>query len=300
MKKLIGFATFALVSVAVYFHPFSAPPSSEDTRSTPVVVGVLPDQDTATLSGNLAPLLAYLGQETGEEFELLIPDDYEHLLSLFEDGLVDLAYFGGLTFVHASESLGAVPLVMRAADRNFTTTFVVRNEPPWNTCQRLACEALKGTVITFGSRLSTSGHLMPRHFLQSELGIVPEEHFLETRYSGAHDLTARAVRSGDAAIGAMNTAIYNEMLVDGRLLRDALIPIWQTPPYANYVWAVQPDLDSDLIDDIREAFLGLSMSERDQRGILLGLRAEAFLPASGQDYDALATVVIASGLLPNQ
>ena len=124
---------------------------------------------------------------------------------------------------------------MWAASRKFATIFAARNELPRSTCQRLVYESLEEAVITAGSRLSTLGHPMPRHFHQSELGSVPESHSSETRYSGAHDLTARAVRSGDATIGAIDAVIYSEMLADGRISRDVVIPIWQSPPYANCV-----------------------------------------------------------------
>lgn len=48
----------------------------------------------------------------------------------------------------------------------------------------------KGKVFSSGSNLSTSGHLLPRHFLK-EMGIEPENYFSWVDYSGKHDLAAK-------------------------------------------------------------------------------------------------------------
>ena len=228
--KTMGFLGAFLLALAAATAAFFGMTSSRGWNNETIQVGVLPDQNPATLKANFEPLLDYLERQTELEFELVLPDDYQHLVTLFEEGDVQLAYFGGLTFVQAQDSVGAVPLVMRETDTRFTTSLVVRNEDPWNSCWQLACDELKGTTIAFGSRLSTSGHLMPRYFLQSELGIVPEEFFGEVEYTGAHDKTAADVLSGSVDIGAINSAIFGAMSTDGRVASSALFSIWETPP----------------------------------------------------------------------
>lgn len=297
--RLAGTGTIAALVIGAIVFAFIRISASEDRAAQKMSVGVLPDQSAAALKLSFDPLLEYLALQTGREFELLIPDDYQHLVELFESGAVDLAYFGGLTFAQARQSVGAVPVVMREADRRFTTSFIVRNEPPWDACLQLACDALDGAVLTFGSRLSTSGHLMPRYYLRSELGLVPEDSFGGVRYSGAHDQTALDVQSGAATIGAMNSAIYNSMLADGRIGQDTLVLIWETPPYADYVWAIQNDFDRGTIIAIRDAFLGLSVFEDAEKRILDALRADNFVPASARDFEALVSIAVESGLLPS-
>ena len=272
--------------------------SSSNARKSDIVrVGVLPDQDAATLKENFEPLLGYLAAKTGREFQLVIPDDYQKLVTLFEERNVDLAYFGGLTFVQARQSSGAVPLVMRKSDTRFTTSFIVRNEAPWNECRQLACEELERAVMLFGSQLSTSGHLMPRYFLQSELEIVPEHLFSDVQYSGAHDQTAMDVRSGRGTIGAMNSSILSAMVADGRITAGELFLIWETPPYPDYVWAVQEDTDRSTSASIRDAFLALSDPGANTKGVLEGLQAASFVPASARDFDLLLSIAQQSGLL---
>ena len=134
-------------------------------------VGVLPDESENILLERYTPLLEFLTQETGHPCEIVIPDNYEELLKTFGEGQIDLAYFGGATFVKANTEYGAVPLVMRDVDARFTSDLVVAGED-LNTLKEL-----QGKRFSFGSRLSTSGHLMPRHFLQVRYGVTPENVF---------------------------------------------------------------------------------------------------------------------------
>jgi phosphonate transport system substrate-binding protein len=82
-----------------------------------------------------------------------------------------------LTFVKAQTFLYAQPLVMRGVDTRFTTYFVTRADGPLRDCDNLVCDALAGKVFSFEPKLSTSGHLMPRHFLKAEKRIEPESFF---------------------------------------------------------------------------------------------------------------------------
>jgi len=145
----------------------------ETNRSLQVLrVGVLPDENVEMLRERYAPLCEFMKQDTRSSCELIFPEDYSDLLDRFGRGEVELAYFGGVTFVRARAEHGAVPLVMRDVDSRFTSVLMV----PADSDDRTLAD-LKGKRFSFGSRLSTSGHLMPRYFLNKENGIQPEKYF---------------------------------------------------------------------------------------------------------------------------
>jgi phosphonate transport system substrate-binding protein len=80
------------------------------------------------------------------------------------------------------------------------------------------------------------------------------------------------------------------MLEDGRLERDALRIIWETPPYPNYVWSVQAGFDDATQARIRNAFLSLTPDIRQHAAILARLDAGGFLPASISDFEPIVEV----------
>ena len=252
-------------------------------------VGVLPDDAPEAIQRRHAPLVAYLSGALNRHFDLIIPHSYEEFQRDTRAGRYDLVYFGGYTFVQQRERF--VPLVMRDIDTRFVSYFLVRPDDPAQTIMDL-----RGRKLSFGSRLSTSGHLMPRYFLK-EMGIRPEEFFAEVQYSGSHDRTAAAVLNKEADVGVANSQLIDNMLQTGRLRPNSLRILWRTPPYPDYVWAVSKDLDKNLRDQILQTFLDLSQADVGQREILAHQGASFFLPADAEDFVPLERIAEEMGLL---
>ena len=282
-----------MIVLGIYF--FISP--SEHHGNTPSIihVGILPDESVEELHQRYDPLLKYLSVKIGIEFKLVIPSDYAELMRLFRDHKVELAYFGGLTFVRANLFHHAEPLVMRDVDTRFTSWFLVKND---NTAQNL--ESFKGKEFTFGSRLSTSGHLMPRHFMQSEKKIIPEKFFSKVLFSSTHDKTAYWVRDGVVDLGVANSEIIRSMLRDGRLQENDLRILWETPPYPDYVWAIHAHFNDNLKILLRDAFMGLVSQDPVQGKILAAMGAGSFLPAGVDDFLPLNKIAKPLGLLESQ
>jgi phosphonate transport system substrate-binding protein len=214
-----------------------------------------------------------------------VPESYSDLLELFHDQKVDLVYLGGYSYVKAQQNDHAIPLVMRRVDTRFTSLFIVNADSPAQTL-----DDLENKSIAFGSRLSTSGHLMPRYFLQQK-NIAPESFFSEVRYSGAHDQTAYWVRDGVVDAGAANATTIRSML-DKKLieLNDIRI-LWETPSYADYVWAIHSQFAEGFHSKIRDAFLQLSPDNADHAIVLQNLNAIGYIPADPDYFVALKSIV---------
>jgi len=261
-------------------------PSNETLR-----IGILPDESEKALRERYVPLFEFLSQETGRPYELVIPSSYEELLSIFGEGQIDLAYFGGATFVKANYDYDAVPLVMRDVDTRFTSVLVVAGEG------FESFEELQGKRLSFGSKLSTSGHLMPRYFLRVDRGVTPEKYFHSIRYSGKHDRTAYWVRDGEVDAGVVNSEIVRKMLADGRLRPGDIRIIWTTPPYTDYVWAMHPQTHPANRERIQRAFLRLTLDNPQHEAILSNLGASGFYPASSEDFSTLKQTMASLGVL---
>jgi len=294
--QLLAIAAFlAAMLVAVFLATW--PPFSVGEQVSVVRVGVLPGDAPAELRRRYEPLLEHLSEQTGLGFELVVSESYADLLDKFGNDKLELAYFGGFTFLKASAAYDARPLVMRNFDARFTTLMVARRDGPLAACIGLTCSNLAGSVLSFGSRLSTSGHLMPRHFLKMEKGIEPEAFFSEVQYSGAHDKTLYHTRDGKVDLGAVSAEIYFTMKRDSRLGEGELVVIWETPPYPNYVWAVSARVSDELRTEVRDAFLMLDDGDAEHKRVLSLMGAESFIPAGTMDFEPLRQVADALGLL---
>jgi phosphonate transport system substrate-binding protein len=289
-NKLIPIFLLCFIALVGLLSMFVFP--TDKITPTVLRVGVLPDENSEVLRQRYAPLLKYLSEAIGIDTQLILPSDYQQLSRLFQDGDIELAYFGGLTFVQASINSDAEPLVMRDIDTRFVSYFLARPDE-----HNKQFSDFEGKRFAFGSKLSTSGHLMPRHFMKSELQIEPETFFSEIDYSGSHDKTAFLVRDGAIDLGVANSAIVKKMIMDGRLGENELDIVWQTPPYVDYVWAVQNHLDETIKYRLRDAFLGLDRAKLTHKTILTSLGAANFLPAGKRDFQPLRSTATKLGML---
>jgi phosphonate transport system substrate-binding protein len=251
------------------------------TTKTVLRFGILPDSDRSIIDSRFTPLLQYLQQETGIKIEYVPANNYLDLLALFKTAKVDVAWIGGYSYVQAHQQVNAKPLVLRDIDLKFSSVFLVRPEN-----SKININEFRGSTISFGSRQSTSGHLMPRYFLY-ERHINPEQFFANVVYSGGHDKTAYAVRDKKADLGAANSMVIRKMLAEGLLKPDDVRIIWETPVYTDYVLVVQQTMPEEVQQLLIDAFLALSPLNQLNKPILDALGAKGFLPASNLDFVTL-------------
>ena len=152
-------------------------------------------------------------------------------------------------------------------------------------------------AFTFGSEVSTSGHLMPRHFMAEE-GIKAEAAFSSVSYSGSHDKTWALVESGSFQAGALNEAVWAAAVEGGRVDVERVQVFYRTPSYYDYNWTVRGDLDETFgegfTDRVKAAIFGINGNRPD---ILELFSAERFIPTTNDNYDAITRVAEAQGII---
>ena len=255
-----------------------------------VRVSAIPDENPTELLRKFQPLVDFLKKSLGAEVEYIPVTDYGAAVQALASDKVDFAWLGAFTFVQASHQAKVEPLCMREVDRNFKSVFIASAESGIT-----AISDLKGKTFAFGSKSSTSGHLMPRHFLTTEHGLDPEKDFERTTFSGSHDATIKMVESGQMQAGAANSLVWQRMLKEGKVDKDKVNVVWTTPGYVDYVWAARTAVPQKLRDKFKAAFLGLKPGEGD--AVLKLQDAKRFVAASQDDFKAVEKVALDAGLL---
>lgn len=255
-------------------------------------VTAIPDESPTELARKAEPLMQYLSEKLDRKVEYTPVTDYAAAVEALANKQVDLAWFGGFTYVQANVRSGgkAIPLVQRAEDANFNSVFVTTDE------NIKTLQDLKGKSVSFGSQSSTSGHLWPRGFLL-EAGVNPEEDFSRVAYSGAHDATLAAVASGKVDAGAVNIKVWNKFVKEGKVDTSKVFMFYKTPGYYNYNWTVHADMPEETRNKITEAFLALNADSEPGKTILELQRASKFIPTSAENYAGLENAARSVGLL---
>src|ERR1700736_5723143 len=94
-------------------------------------IGLLPDDSAQAVLSRFEPMRTRLEKTLQRPVEVMIPSlersySYQDLVDHFADGKIDLAYFGGATFLEASDRTPTAALVMRKLDCKFRSYFITR------------------------------------------------------------------------------------------------------------------------------------------------------------------------------
>jgi len=282
MKKLARLlvATLALTAAAAH--------AQQVLRVT-----AIPDEAPTELARKFAPLGQYLESKLGVKVEWTPVTDYAAAVETLVNKKVDLAWFGGFTYVQANVRSGGkvLPLVQREEDEKFRSVFITDAKSGINKL-----EDLKGKTLSFGSQSSTSGHLMPRSFLLGAK-INPDTDLKRVAFSGAHDATIAAVASGKVDAGALNISVWEKFVAEKKVDPAQVKVFFTTPGYYDYNWSVHADMPQALQDKIKAAFLALDPATPQGKEILGLQRATKFIPSKPENYNGIKAAAENAGLL---
>jgi phosphonate transport system substrate-binding protein len=255
-------------------------------------VTAIPDESPTELARKAAPLVKYLESKLGMKVEFTPVTDYAASVEALVNKKVDMAWFGGFTFVQANVRSGGkiIPLVQREEDEKFKSVFIT-SDPAINSLADL-----KGKDVSFGSQSSTSGHLMPRSFLLQQ-GINPEKDFKRVAFSGAHDATIAAVASGKVQGGALNISVWEKFVADKKVDPTKVRVIYTTPPYFDYNWSVHADMPAATRQKLADALTSLTKATPEGKEILELQRATKFVPTKAENYKGIEAAARSAELL---
>ena len=289
-------ATGLVAGLALTASVASCASPQNDSKQTVLQIGAIPDQNPEKLNRLYGALSKELSDQLDVSVRYSPVSNYAAAVSAFRTGSLDLVWFGGLTGVQARlQTPGARVLAQRDIDAEFTSVFVANGASglrPFTSADQLV--ELKGRRLAFGSESSTSGRLMPQHFM-GEKGVKPEDLAGGgPGFSGSHDATIAVVQSGSYEVGALNEQVWRSNVADGRIDPDKVSVIWRTPPYVDYHWVVRPGLDDrfgeGFTNKLQSALLELSVETENGEAILELFGAERFIPAKDEDYVMIETV----------
>ena len=89
-------------------------------------ITAIPDESPTELARKSEPLVKYLEKQLGMKVEFTPVTDYAAAVETLVNKKVDMAWFGGFTFVQAHVRSGGkvMPLVQREEDEKFRSVFI--------------------------------------------------------------------------------------------------------------------------------------------------------------------------------
>ena len=251
----------------------------------------IPDEDTTAQKERFQPVADYLSKALGIDVEFVPSINYGASVEKFENNDVQLAWFGGVTGVQAMSRVeGARALVAGQKDLAFKSYFIANASTGLEASEDFPA-AIADLKFTYGSSSSTSGCIMPSHFIIENTGKTPMEFFKEKPgFSGAHDKTAMLVQDGSFQAGALSFGTYEKLVAAGKVDPEKCVKIWETPTYADYNMTAHPDLENTFgegfLDKLQQALVDCQ-----DEAALKALGREKLVKVNNETFSGIAAVM---------
>jgi serine/threonine-protein kinase len=249
---------------------------------------------TATSRKDLATFTTYLESQLKRPVEIVIPESYQALRQKLLRGEIDLAALPPLQFVMAQQEAPSIDVLathLYEGARIYQGYLIVRSDSPVTSI-----EQLKGRRVCYVDTGSTSGYLLPRHFLRQNK-LNPDEIFPEKRFSGTHSQLMRDVIAGRCDVGGVYSgAMLNAASLGIPSARLRMLAVTGTLPYD--LVCASPKLAGELISRIRQALLRFdAMRHLGQKTVGDVYRITGFVAPRIAEFEAVRVAARAEGLL---
>ncbi len=245
-------------------------------------VGLGPQQPTQQDTRRVwEPLYRQVAERLGLELRLNVANDWAGISVALANEQIDIAQMGPWGYILARANGGA----------RIAATMLVNGEPtykaiivgrPGLTIARFP-EGARGMSMQMLDRGSTSGWLVPTHFLRQQ-SIDPASFF--GRYAeGASAAAAQmATINGQVDLATGWDTHRNTMIRNGTIRADSNQIIWESAPLPNECVVVRKGYDEAARVQLGEALAALTPAERER---MLPWPYTGFVPATHEPYAVL-------------
>jgi len=227
--------------------------------------GIEPYEDPAKLTPAYTVLANALQAELGCPVKLQIVENYAAEVLAMRNGQLEVAEFGPLGYVFASEKAHAEAVASFADGSGALTTYKAGIWVPADSPLKTIND-LKGHSLALSSAGSTSGDALPRYALK-KAGIAQSD--LKVEYAGGHPQSLLALTSGKVEAAEINTQQQASATKAGTFDATKFRKIWESDPIPNDPVTVAGNLDPALKAAISKALLGLAAKDVAQVGAFL-------------------------------
>ncbi len=214
----------------------------------------IPYMGTSTSEEVFQDIARGISEELDMPVDWTIAEDYEHAVNLLISGEAHVASLSPLAYVKAREQAPCLKLLatqVSRGDTRYSSFILVRKDRGVTSVKQL-----EGKRIAFVNPASASGFLFPMATL-IQAGLDPRRLVNDAVFLGSHPKVIAAVVAGQVDAGAtffgavtaaraerVDTGVLRVLALAGRIPFDAVV--------------AHPDVDADLAQRVREAFLALN------------------------------------------
>lgn len=233
--------------------------SDLDANGVPhkLLIGSYGGDNPAQTKGALEPFRAYLQKKLGMEVQFFYTTDYTAVIEALRSKKIHMAHLTPFAYVLATQKPGLEPIATLGINGQPTLyhSIIFTNHKTGLKSMDDVKARAKSLTLCFADPASTSGHLIPRAYLNS-IGLNPDNAFKQTIFAGSHAASILSVKSEKVDVGCSTSELALDKLIrEGIVKRDDIVILWTSPPIVNDAITVRSDLNKDFIKKVQAAYL---------------------------------------------
>jgi phosphonate transport system substrate-binding protein len=298
MKPFIFAVTLLLVLLAL---PRCRNKQALDETGTPrmLIVAIYQGDNPGEVTRVLEPIRNYLSRKLGMPVEFEKSADYTSVIEALLTKKVHMAYLSPFPYMLATQKQQLIPLV--AAGKNgkpFMYHSIIFTSPSTGLHSMDDVKARSHSLtLCFADPASTSGHLVPRAYLES-IGLDPKSAFKQTMFAGTHFASMLSVKSGKIDVGCSFEYAYEKLLREKIMKPEDLVILWTSDPIIESPIAMRADINPAFVEKVRQAYLQMDTADpaafRGYISMYMPKLADSlnYMPISDSDFNGLRKLVI--------
>lgn len=325
LKRLVTKSTSALVSTLILANLLAsctAPQVSQETGTTTAAgatageacapelatleFGIISTESQDNQKPKWEPFIDAMEVALGRSVNASYATDYAGVIEAMGAGKVQIAWYGGKSYVTAAENADAEAFAQTiAADGSdgYYAYLITNKENPiladidvekGDGDQYVLKNASKLT-FAFNDPESTSGYLVPSYYIFAQAGVNPNEAFEELVFAGSHEATAQAVANNQVDVATNNSESLNALKESDTAALDKIQVIWTSPVIPSDPLAYRKDLPDCLKTQIKDFFYNYK-----DAAILGPLDWSKFVPADDSKWNTIRELNIGKEILEVQ
>ena len=268
--------------------------------------GIISTESADNLKPQWEPLLADMSEAIGRPVKGFYATDYAGVIEGMGAGKVQVAWYGGKSYIEAAERSEAEAFVQTVSldgAKGYYSHLITNKENPIvgeidlevGDGDKYVVENAADLTFAFNDPNSTSGFLVPTYYVFAQQGANADKIFSELVFAGSHEATALAVSENQVDVATNNNENLARLEETAPDALEKIQIIWTSPVIPSDPLAYRKDLPDCLKDSMKDFFIGY-----DNKEVLEGLQWSGLDSAKDEDWNTIRELQIAKDLLEVQ
>ena len=229
--------------------------------------GIISTESQANQKPIWEPFISAMSQEIGMPVKAFYATQYAGVIEAMRFGQVQLAWYGGKSYVEANEIADAEVFAQTVNDDGtkgyYSHLIMNKDHPDLAKAKEMGgdkyvLENASNLQFAFNDPNSTSGFLVPSYYVFAQNNVDPKEAFKRLIFAGNHEATALAIANNQVDVATNNSESLSRLEKTNPDARTNIEAVWTSTLIPSDPIAWRSDLPEEIKTKVKDFFYNYS------------------------------------------